>query len=168
MSDNPNPGDGESGKNADAKASVDAKGGTISGKVTAKAAVAVAQAEAVRRVNQSFYDALEANDFDAMSAVWHHGSTATCVHPGSTVLRGWPKIEASWRGILTSPSSITVIVTEIAISVVGRTAWVTCDENIVGSAGTSTATTVNIFLADAKGAWRMVAHHGSPVLRVPS
>jgi hypothetical protein len=43
--------------------------------------------QAVRAANRAFYDAHEARDLDAMTAVWDHGPQAVCIHPGWPILR---------------------------------------------------------------------------------
>ena len=63
------------------------------------------------------------------------------------------------------------MLTDEQVTVVGDTAWVTLDENILQSAGEtelsgSKATSVNVFVRDLEHepeAWRMVVHHASPV-----
>lgn len=47
----------------------------------------------------------------------------------------------------------------------GATAWVSCDENVWGEGVTATVAALNLFVQHpADGRWRMIAHHGSPVL----
>jgi hypothetical protein len=41
---------------------------------------------------------------------------------------------------------------------------VTVDENLLGGLQTSTVAALNVFCRSDVG-WRMVAHHGSPVMR---
>lgn len=112
--------------------------------------------------NQAFYDAFEARDLDAMAAIWEQSERATCTHPGWPALRGWPAVAMSWKAILGGPRPEQFILTDVAAHVVGDAGWVTLDENLVG--GASTVSAVNVFVR-AGDAWRMVAHHASPVLR---
>jgi len=112
--------------------------------------------------NPAFYDAFAARDLEAMAALWEHSERATCTHPGWPALRGWPAVAMSWKAILGGPRPEQFILTDVAAHVVGDTGWVTLDENLVG--GASTVSAVNLFVR-AGDAWRMVAHHASPVLR---
>jgi len=113
--------------------------------------------------NQGFYDAHEARDLAAMAAVWEQGERSVCVHPGWPILRGWPVIEESWRRIFAGPGRNQFILTNLAAARLGDTAWVTLDENLVDSAATHTVAATNVFVL-VDGRWRLVAHHGSPVL----
>ena len=118
---------------------------------------------AVLEANRSFYDAHEARDLDAMRAVWEHSDRVVCVHPGWPILRTWPHVEESWRRILTGPGRNQFILTNEAVAVHGDTAWVTLDENLVGSGGTGTVAATNLYVQRDEQ-WLLVAHHGSPVV----
>lgn len=117
----------------------------------------------IRAANQAFYDAHEARDLTAMTAVWEHGDRTVCVHPGWRILRTWPLIEQSWRQIFAGPGRNQFILTNEVIAVDGDVAWVSVDENLVQGADTATVAATNLF-ARTDGAWRLVAHHGSPVM----
>ena len=75
----------------------------------------------------------------------------------------------SWDAIFRNTGYIQFVLTDEQVTVVGDAAWMTLDENILQSAGTtelsgSKATTVNVFARDGHDAtWRMVVHHASPV-----
>ena len=88
-------------------------------------------ADEVMAANQAFYDAHEQRDLAAMTAVWDNSERAVCVHPGWPILRGWPAVEESWRGIFGGPGRNQFIVTNDAVAVEGDLAWVTLDENLV-------------------------------------
>jgi len=128
---------------------------------------------AVREVNAAFYAALEACDLDAMADVWEHSDRVSVTHPGWPLLRGWAKVAGSWDAIFRNTAYIQFVLTDEQVVVVGDTAWMTLDENILQSAGTdsdelsgSKATATNVFVRDrdaGAGAWRMVVHHSSPV-----
>jgi ketosteroid isomerase-like protein len=124
---------------------------------------AEATEQAVRDANQAFYDAHEARDLAAMSAVWDHADDIVCIHPGWPILRGWAAVEESWRRILHGPGRNQFIVTDDEIVVAGDVAWVTCDENLVQGAATGTVAATNIYRRTAHG-WRLTVHHGSPVM----
>lgn len=116
----------------------------------------------VLTANAAFYDAHENRDLDAMRAAWDHGDDVVCVHPGWPILRGWPLVEESWRRILEGPGDNQFILTNQSVHVVGASAWVVNDENLMSSSGAGTVAATNVFrLVD--GDWKLVLHHGSPV-----
>jgi len=120
--------------------------------------------EDVLRANQAFYDAHERRDIVAMRAVWEHSDRTVCIHPGWPILRTWPIVEESWRRILGGPGRNQFILTDVAVSIDGDLAWVTLDENLVdGGGGTGTVAATNVF-ARTGAEWRLVVHHGSPVM----
>ena len=116
--------------------------------------------------NQGFYDAFEARDLDAMSAVWEHTDRAVCTHPGWSMLRGWGAIVSSFAALFRTPQGLQFVLTNAVAAVNGDTAWVTVDENLLGDQGGTTVAAVNVFARVGDG-WRLVVHHGSPV-HVPS
>ena len=127
-------------------------------------------AEAVREANSAFYAALESCDLDAMADLWEHSDRVSVTHPGWPMLRGWAKVAGSWDAIFRNTGYIQFVLTDDEVSVVGDTAWVTLDENILQSGSSdelsgSKATTVNVFVRDEDdpSRWRMVVHHASPV-----
>jgi ketosteroid isomerase-like protein len=121
------------------------------------------EVQAVLDVNQAFYDAHEDRDIVAMRSVWEHSDRTVCVHPGWPILRTWPIIEDSWRRILAGPGRNQFILTDQAVAIDGDVAWVTLDENLVDGVMTGTVAATNLF-ARSDGGWKLVAHHGSPVL----
>ncbi|MEO3825411.1 nuclear transport factor 2 family protein [Actinomadura sp. B10D3] len=130
----------------------------------------------VDEVHAEFYAAFEAGDFDRMSAVWADGQYAeavSCVHPGWTMLRGRESVLRSWALIMANTSYIQFVLTDVETDVFGDHAVVTCKENILTAdedtetgflAGGSIVAT-NVFVR-AGGEWRLLLHHGSPVLNV--
>lgn len=120
------------------------------------------EVEAVQAANRAFYDAHEARDLDAMTAVWDHGPQTVCIHPGWPILRGWPLIEESWRRIFAGPGRNQFIITNDVVTAAGDVAWVTLDENLVDQFATGTVAATNTFVRTSDG-WRLVLHHGSPV-----
>ena len=117
----------------------------------------------VQIANQAFYDAHEARDLEAMATIWDHGHGVVCVHPGWPILRGWEEVEQSWRQIFVGPGRNQFILTNQEFVVVGDSAWVTLEENLVDRGETGTVAATNIFTR-IDGEWKLVAHHGSPVL----
>ena len=121
----------------------------------------------VRAANSAFYAALESRDLDAMADVWEHSDRIVVTHPGWPMLRGWARVAGSWDAIFRNTGYIQFVLTDELVTVVGDTAWVTLDENILQSASSdelsgSKATSVNVFVRD-ESAWKMVVHHASPV-----
>jgi len=120
--------------------------------------------EAVRAVNQGFYDAFEACDMDAMSDRWEHSDRVLCTHPGWAPLRGWSAVAASWFALFTDAAPMQFILTEERVEVVGDAAWVSVDENLISAQGSGqTVAALNVFVR-ARGSWLMVVHQGSTVL----
>ena len=113
--------------------------------------------------NQSFYDAHEQRDLDAMRDVWEQTARVACVHPGWPILRGWPAVEESWRRIFAGPGRNQFILTYRAVTVAGDIAWVTLDENLVAGITAGTIAATNMYVRDS-GSWKLVLHHGSPVI----
>ncbi|MCB0872194.1 MAG: nuclear transport factor 2 family protein [Thermoleophilia bacterium] len=116
--------------------------------------------------NQEFYEAFEALDLVRMEACWSDRPGTTCIHPGGSVLVGWPIIRASWEAIMYGGEEILVDVEIVDVVIEDPVAWITCLERMStmrqgGHAGPSVVAT-NVFVLDATG-WRMVLHHASPV-----
>ena len=118
--------------------------------------------EAVTAANKAFYSAFEARDLDAMSKLWEHSDRVVCTHPGWASLRGWGQVAASFFALFQNSPHLQFILTKESAEVVGDTAWVTVDENILQSTSAMTVAALNLFVRTADG-WRMVAHHASPV-----
>lgn len=123
---------------------------------------------AVEAANAEFYAAFEGADLDRMSTLWDDDKDApvTCVHPGWPMIRGRQRVLRSWAVIMANTAYIQFVLTDVAVSVVGDLAVVTCDENILTSAEPADAgqvTATNVFRRRREG-WRLRVHHGSPVL----
>ena len=91
--------------------------------------------DAVHEANSAFYAALESCDLDAMADLWEHSDRVSVTHPGWPMLRGWAKVAGSWDAIFRNTGYIQFVLTDEQVVVVGDTAWVTLDENILQSAG---------------------------------
>jgi ketosteroid isomerase-like protein len=120
-------------------------------------------ADEVLVANQAFYDAHEQRDIGAMRDVWEHTDRVACIHPGWPILRTWRVVEESWRRIFEGPGRNQFIVTNDMAVIDGDLAWVTLDENLVDRAATGTIAATNLFTR-AGGSWKLVLHHGSPVM----
>ncbi|TDC22620.1 DUF4440 domain-containing protein [Streptomyces sp. 8K308] len=130
--------------------------------------------EAVAAANTALYDALERGDLDAMAERWLDEGVSV-VHPGWPVISGRGEVMRSYALIMANTEYIQFFLTDVEVSVQGDTALVTCTENILsggpaeadGSAGPLVGGMVvatNIFRRTEDGAWKVWAHHGSPVL----
>lgn len=120
--------------------------------------------EAVLAANEAFYAAFEARDLDAMSDLWARDGEVTCVHPGWVILRGWGAVASSWAALFDGSQRLQFIVTDVHVTAADDVAWVTCDENLLGDEGGATVAVLNLYRRAPDGRWRMVAHHGSPVM----
>ncbi len=122
-----------------------------------------ADLDSVDAANKAFYAAFEARDLDAMSAVWEHSDRIICTHPGWASLRGWGQVAASFFALFQNSQHLQFILTKQTAEVVGDTAWVAVDENILQSTNATTVAALNLFVRGDAGTWLMVAHHASPV-----
>ena len=55
----------------------------------------------------------------------------------------------------------------VQVVVAGDVAWVSCDENLLTGEGSATVASLNLFARDDDGPWKMLAHHGAPVMSGP-
>lgn len=123
----------------------------------------------VKRANERFYRAFESLDMAQMSAIWIQAERAKCVHPGWPLLSGWRSIRRSWEGIFSNTTYMRFVITDVAVHLYGRVAWVTCVENLSDAPearqmGRMLAT--NVFEWHEEE-WRLVHHHASPIMRSP-
>ena len=123
--------------------------------------------EQVKRANERFYRAFESLDISKMAAVWMQAERAKCVHPGWSLLSGWEAVRQSWEAIFANTDYMRFVITDVAVHLYGRVAWVTCVENLSDAPGTLQmarilATNVYEYTDEA---WHIVHHHASPVMR---
>jgi ketosteroid isomerase-like protein len=124
----------------------------------------VGETEAILALNRQYYEAFEAKDLDAMSDLWERSDRALCTHPGWATLEGWGAVASSFFALFQGGQQLQFLLTREKVTVVGDTAWVSLDENLLGDQGGVTVATVNIFLRDPSSRrWRIVCHHGSVV-----
>jgi ketosteroid isomerase-like protein len=119
--------------------------------------------EDVRAANLAFYEAFEARDMDAMSEVWEHSDRVVCTHPGWTALRGWGAVSGSWFALFRADNPMQFILTNESVTVEGDVGWVNVDENLISDNLGGTVAALNLFVFDGER-WRMIVHHGSPVV----
>jgi ketosteroid isomerase-like protein len=122
----------------------------------------------VEAANAALYRAFETGDVDLMEAVWdaEEPQALVCVHPGWPMLRGRAGVLRSWSAVMANTEYIQFFLTDVQVVVNGDTAVVTCTENVLTSADVGDNAAVvatNVFVRRADG-WRLVVHHGSPVL----
>lgn len=123
---------------------------------------------ALMQVNAALYEALETADVERMSAVWDDADpdALVCVHPGWPALHGRTQVLRSWSAVMAGTDYVQVVLSDVRIAVEGDTAVVSCTENVLTSVadmlGGSVVAT-NVFRR-RPGGWRLVLHHGSPVL----
>lgn len=116
----------------------------------------------VLAANRRYYEAFEASDLDAMSAVWERSDRVVCTHPGWASLRGWGPVASSYFALFQSPGQLQFVLTEQRVVVGTDVAWVSLDENLLGDQGGVTIAVLNVFARHGE-AWSMVCHHGSAV-----
>jgi ketosteroid isomerase-like protein len=122
--------------------------------------------DAVLEVNRRFYEAFERADMPELAATWEHSDRAVCTHPGWAAIHGWADIADSWEAILRGGGAPQFILTQERVAVIGDVGWVTLDENLIGAQGASgTVSALNVLARGSDGSWRLVAHHGSSVVR---
>lgn len=115
---------------------------------------------AVLAANEAFYTAFAQRDVTAMAALWAGDAAVSCVHPGWNVLTGREDVLTSWRGILANPNQPRVVSGGARVQLYGDAAIVTCREFVSGTPLVAT----NVFVRQSD-AWRLVAHHSSPMLQ---
>jgi len=123
--------------------------------------------EQVKRANERFYRAFESLDIARMAAVWVQAERAKCVHPGWSLLSGWEAIRQSWETIFANTDYMRFVITDAAVHLYGRVAWVTCMENLSDAPDTlqmSRMLATNVYEQPGEE-WRLVHHHASPVMR---
>ena len=120
----------------------------------------------VLAAQQAFYDAFESRTIEAMDAVWEHSDDVLCTHPGWPTLTGWRAVRRSWETLLGNSEHLQFIVTDTMVVVRGEMAFVRATENLLADGSVQgTITALNVFARQPDGSWRMLAHHGNPVLR---
>jgi ketosteroid isomerase-like protein len=125
------------------------------------------ESEAVGRANLAFYRAFESLEAEKMKEIWLHSARVQCTHPGWRRLVGYAAVMDSWVRIFENTFEMSFDLTGVEITVVGDLAWVVCTENITSrtydGVSRSQVEATNLFERHG-GQWRMVHHHGSPVV----
>jgi len=130
----------------------------------------VSDAKEVAETNTALYEAFETADVDRMQRVWDDADpdAVVCVHPGWPMLRGRDTVLRSWAAVMAGTDYIQFFLTDVRVSVLGDTAIVTCQENVLTEVtergdGNAAVVATNVFVR-RPGGWRVQVHHGSPVL----
>ena len=89
-----------------------------------------ADIQALLRAHAAFYEAFLTRDFAAMQATCAARLPVACIHPGWGALVGREAVMASWRTILANPSSPTLAVDLIDVTVYDSTARILAYERI--------------------------------------
>jgi len=111
----------------------------------------------------AFYRAFEANDLDAMMAVWDDADDIVCIHPMGPALNGRSAVIDSWREILSGGVAMRFSLEMVQIYNADNLSIHLLNEHIDVASGNRVApmAATNIFRLGAHG-WRMVSHHASP------
>jgi uncharacterized protein (TIGR02246 family) len=115
-------------------------------------------------VEQSFYEALQTGDLEAMMECWCDDEDAVCVHPGGPRWLGAAAIRTSFEPLFEHGG------VAVTVNVLHRAQWGSCCvHSVVETIALSTddgllqATVLatNVYVKSARG-WRMLVHHASP------
>lgn len=120
-------------------------------------------ADAVLAANQAFYDAFNARDVDAMTALWSRERDVACVHPGWAPLAGRDAVLEAWRAILGNPNTPEITCDQPEAMLWGDVALVLCFERLGGAVLAAS----NLFRLE-DGVWRMVHHQAGPAAEGPA
>ncbi len=114
----------------------------------------------VLAANESFYRAFSRGDLRAMSKLWAHLATVTCLHPGMPVLLGRDAVMRSWTAILSAVPAQPLRCVQPNVRVLGRTAIVTCYE--AGGDEHAHLAATNVFALENRE-WKLIHHHAGPM-----
>jgi len=125
--------------------------------------------EAIRKANETFYDAFESLDIQKMDPLWVQEDYVKCVHPGWEIRLGWPDVRDSWVLIFNHTYQIKFTVCLLDVVLRDNLAWVVCNEMIStldkGKWVDGRVLSTNLFERRASG-WLLIHHHGSPILSI--
>lgn len=121
------------------------------------------------QAEMAFYRAFEANDLDAMMAVWDDAEDIVCIHPMGPALNGRGAVIDSWREILSGGVAMRFSLERVQTYTSDNISIHLLNEHIDVASGNRVApmAATNIFRLGAHG-WRMVLHHASPNPGTPS
>jgi len=113
---------------------------------------------------RAFYAAFEAQDTDAMMAVWAERAPLVCIHPSGPALTERDAVAASWRQIFAGGGAVRFTLNERRTVEDGAVSVRHVHENIHHGPGfrdTALVLASNVFVRE-DGGWRMCVHHASP------
>ena len=116
-------------------------------------------------VEDAYYDALEAGDYDAVMAAWADGDDIACALPMAPFAVGRSSVESVWREILSNLGPIDLQTHHVQWIRLGDTAIHLVEESATASAPGQPAPqpvyATNVYQRGDAG-WRMVLHQNSP------
>ncbi len=115
-------------------------------------------------LEQTFYEALQRADLDALMACWADEDEPVCVHPGGPRLVGAMAIRESFARLFET-GAVRAVPTNVRQTVVGQCCVHSLVERVEVPAhdGVTHAyvTATNVYVKTAQG-WRLLVHHASP------
>ena len=118
-------------------------------------------------VATAFYQAIEAQDIDAMMATWADDEEIVCVHPGGARVVGYDAVRGAWEQIFASDTRLKFRIDSVVVTDTVGLAMQSAIEHVHAADGSArgAAAVTNVFLRTPSG-WRIVCHHASPVTAV--
>ena len=127
----------------------------------------MAEEAAVIVANVAFYQALDNLDLDRMDTILASEEPVRVVHPGWPLVSGREAVLASWERIFDNAGMMQFTVADAEAHIDGDLAWVICTERLTSVQGGQVVEglvqATNLFRRQ-NGEWRMIHHHGSPVI----
>lgn len=108
---------------------------------------------AVLAANEAFYVAFRSGDYAAMQTLWSDQHEVTVYHPGWPGIMGREEVMESWYRILRVGRPPKVQAVEPNVILNGKTAMVTCTEDL----GEMRMVATNTFVEEADG-WKVIGH----------
>lgn len=120
---------------------------------------------AVEDANQKFYQAFMSGRIEEMDKIVGEGEHVQIIHPGASTIAGREQVMESWRAIMRNvrPGAFKVVLDDVRVHVRGDMGFVTCVEVIDADDSNGRIMATNVFELQ-NGKWRIVQHHGSPVI----
>ena len=119
--------------------------------------------------NARFYEAFENSSMEAMEDLWSVAPHVSCIHPGWMILEGRPAVMESWQRIFAGDVQMKIALRNVRVVVHGKIGIVVLQEEVSYQTGklanTGSILATNIFEHDGR-AWKMIHHHGSPIVVV--
>ncbi len=121
----------------------------------------------------SYYDAIDENDLDAMMSVWEDSDEILCLLPMTPAQRGTASIRKAWEPLLGGEMQLDMEIKHLAWIEAGDLAIHLVEEQVqvAGQQGRQSVYASNTYRKGANG-WRILMHQNSPTppadLQVPS